>query len=113
MREGPASLFGGSGICPSPRALAPPTRAPVHCLSVTEGERQASTATSPITVCSESLSLLFRNIPLVLHDCGHRLCFWVVLAQEFSTVIPGPGAAAASPWSLLENANSVSPPQSC
>ena len=56
QNEGGASFSGGSGICPSPRALAPPTRAPVHCLSVTEGETQASTATSPITVCSESLS---------------------------------------------------------
>ena len=62
IRKGPASLFGGSGVCPPTRALAPPTG--VHCLSVTEGETQVSTAASPITACSESLS------PVQKHSIG-------------------------------------------
>ena len=88
MREGPASLFGGSGICPSPRALAPPTRAPVHCLSVTEGETQASTAPSPITVCSESLS------PVQKHSTGPP---WLQ-PQTLLLVGPGPGVFNCNSW---------------
>ena len=99
MRESPASLVGGSGHHLSPGAPAPPTGG--QGLSVIERETQGSKASPLLVACCEPPPLLFRTIPPVLTEPQpEALPARLVPAQEFSTVIPGP--AAAAPWSLLE-----------